>query len=716
MKVYQLIYTSVRYSLSDPELRLENKPGYRVYSCTQGLTAEEVDEITCFCGYKKPDKSDVKYSKTYADPEVPDVFPKTFRTFTLSTGKSVALQTVYSGYDVNGRDGNFFAHAFIFDEVSEGFAPEDYYGSEEFRTYLTPKELEMSLVRYLPMKDDVKKQENLLQWIDIFAKEHKMQLSRLVEATTQILSEKSKKTHLCISADTEEESDYYVLALKRLLPSKIKHMTGIATNNMYLPSEKQTQILLNSTISEYNNIDIEDINDNGHCIYVDFSLEHENTAIYERFFEMTYEELESEYERFKIDNIEKFTAWLWVYNNVNMKGIGKRLQQVKEMDGEFFKKRCDEIYENLNNQDMAKVRLEILGVLNDNAGDFSEKSEEIIKEYTLAGFRGIASGEPVNMEGIFKAYKPDVFPTHVSIVYSLLDEIMTIIAAAEDINEQQAMLILRMFAIIKQAAEISTWKEFFKNRNDYMRLFVKLSADVIINATDPVTFIAPIVWTSAEFAEVVAYFDSSTNDERIKRACRQFIRKNPLEEWGKYGITISKELKSEEKQKEEIKLLKKMLSDVGYIPFQRGKYQDLKFEVVSDIENNDEPLLITRLLNAYYNWQMTEIETESEQYAKEIKLLILEMREREKSCYNFVFPKLALEILSHCGGSNYEEIINNETMDDSFWNWFYIGADMNKKNSSVFSNYRKVYKANENSLRRLVVYKKIKPLFEEKRR
>ena len=53
MKVYQLIYTSVRYCLSDPELRLENKPGYRVYSCTQGLTAEEIEETVCFCGYKK---------------------------------------------------------------------------------------------------------------------------------------------------------------------------------------------------------------------------------------------------------------------------------------------------------------------------------------------------------------------------------------------------------------------------------------------------------------------------------------------------------------------------------------------------------------------------------------------------------------------------------------------------------------------------------------
>ena len=58
-----------------------------------------------------------------------------------------------------------------------------------------------------------------------------------------------------------------------------------------------------------------------------------------------------------------------------------------------------EIYENLNQPDMEKVKFEVLGVMNDNAPDFPGKSEEIIKEYTLAGFKGIVAGEPANMEG-----------------------------------------------------------------------------------------------------------------------------------------------------------------------------------------------------------------------------------------------------------------------------------------------------------------------------
>ena len=65
MKIYQLIYTAVKHSLSDPELQLTNQAGYRVYSCTQGLTADEINEIIRFCGYRLPKNVEIKYSKVY---------------------------------------------------------------------------------------------------------------------------------------------------------------------------------------------------------------------------------------------------------------------------------------------------------------------------------------------------------------------------------------------------------------------------------------------------------------------------------------------------------------------------------------------------------------------------------------------------------------------------------------------------------------------------
>ena len=62
MKVYQLIYTSVQHSLSDPELGLVNQSGLRVFSCTQGLTKQNIDETIRFATYRLPKNNEIKYT------------------------------------------------------------------------------------------------------------------------------------------------------------------------------------------------------------------------------------------------------------------------------------------------------------------------------------------------------------------------------------------------------------------------------------------------------------------------------------------------------------------------------------------------------------------------------------------------------------------------------------------------------------------------------
>lgn len=708
MEIYQLIYTSVRYSLSDSTLNLENKSGYRVYSCSQGLTKEEIEEIVCFCGYKKPENASVEYSKEYANPDIPEKFPKTFRTLKLTSGKYAAIQTVFSGYDEEGSNTNFFAHAFIFDDTDADFYPEEYYGSEDFRTYLTEEEKNLSLVRYLPKLTEVKKQENLSQWIDLFAKEHKVQMSALIDAAVEILTGATSKTHICISAKTSEESDYYLLTLKRLLPYALSESSGISTNNTYLPSEKQKFILFNATTAGFNNITPELIEQRKHCIYMDFESE-EYSGVYERLFEIDFENLKKEYERLKIDNPKKFNAWLLAYNRVNENGISKRLNTVKNIDIQMFQERCTEIYSRLDASDMRAVKFEILSTMNDNLELFPELSDKILRDYLLTGFLGIANGEQVSMEEIFKNHPDAELKGNAEKAHSNLNEIMKILSAAE-ITEQQATLALRMFAIIKQAAQIPDWKSFFCNNHEYMEIFVDFAAKVIINDTSPVTFIAPIIWTTAELAEVVAYFDSSTEDEEIKKGCRKFILNNIREAWSDYGITITRHEKNREEREKDIMLVRKMLTFVGYVPFQNRKYLDLKYDVTNDMEKNDNPILITRLLYAYYNWQMIDLDSEAMQYATEMRDLILEIREKEISCYKFIFPKLALELLS-ASGLYHEIIINCDTMTDTFWNWFLIGANKNIKNECIFANYEHVFRKNEKALSRLAIYKRLKKIF-----
>lgn len=150
MKVYQMIYTSVQYSIADADLGLENQEGQRVYSCSQGLTKENIAELLRFCSYKLPKNNKIKYSQEFGDPSVGQKFPKAFRTLRLTDGRLAAIQTVYAGVDINGEEGNVFAHALVFDEYDDNFFPEQYYGSELFRTYLTKEEYNAPLVKYMP--------------------------------------------------------------------------------------------------------------------------------------------------------------------------------------------------------------------------------------------------------------------------------------------------------------------------------------------------------------------------------------------------------------------------------------------------------------------------------------------------------------------------------------------------------------------------------------
>ena len=92
MKVYQLIYTSVQHSLSDQELGLENQPGMRVWSCSQGITQNNIAEVIKFSTYRLPKNNDVPFSEIIGDPTIPGSFPMIFRTLHLSDGRYALIE------------------------------------------------------------------------------------------------------------------------------------------------------------------------------------------------------------------------------------------------------------------------------------------------------------------------------------------------------------------------------------------------------------------------------------------------------------------------------------------------------------------------------------------------------------------------------------------------------------------------------------------------
>ena len=68
--------------------------------------------------------------------------------------------------------------------------------------------------------------------------------------------------------------------------------------------------------------------------------------------------------------------------------------------------------------------------------------------------------------------------------------------------------------------------------------------------------------------------------------------------------------------------------------------------------------------------------------------------------YNYIFPKLGLEI-AESSGHFHEKIINTETMPPSFWNWFVIGFERSEGNDDKILNYTRIFEANKRKLLRM---------------
>lgn len=154
-----------------------------------------------------------------------------------------------------------------------------------------------------------------------------------------------------------------------------------------------------------------------------------------------------------------------------------------------------------------------------------------------------------------------------------------------------------------------------------------------------------------------------------------------------------------------------MLAKVGYIPYKRNSYDALRGDVRRDMNEHRSPLLISKLLDAYYCWKSDgENQVQAQKDAERLAKLILEMRSKEKTCYDFIIPKLALEITE--ADSHYHElIINADTMPESFWNWFIIGYKRCRDDDLTALNYIRVYKANKRRFLRMEAGKNLREVF-----
>ncbi len=709
MKVYQMIYTSVQHSLADPELGLSNAPGHRVYSCSQGLSRENISELIRFSSYRLPKNNTTTYPKTFADPQIPQMFPKTFRTLRLSDGKIAAIQSVYSGDDINGEPGNFFAHALVFDEYVDDFFPEQYYGSQLFRTYLTKEEYETQLVRYMPILENPIKPDN--NEICEFIKEHKKELTYLINHAVTLLTSENLK-NICISTPLAETTEKYLIALKWLLPRDISENTGISTYNVYLPSDKQNKIIFHGTVKGKNNITPESIETRDNCIYIDFEKIDFSAVATSSLFNFEPKVLRSEYAKYKMQSVSAYLDWFALTQNVTYSGIGGKLLKFKRSAGdEAFAIRASELFANIDDESMADVRFEITKVMYDNIDLFNDEIEKVTDIYVSNCVEKLCNGESYDIATIFTDSSSQ---RQIGVILNKLTDYMDCICENFDImGDRNKILVLEFIARLKHSAVFDSWASMLLNKKKYISVVTELAINKLVTGYGANMFSLPEGWIPEEMYELIAYIEASTEDKSLSKGCVKYIAEHDEVDWSRYGITITQRKKLPQETAEDTKTIKRLLTHVGYEPFKRRTYESIKRDVMTNLEESPSPFLISKLLGAFYMWQGAYgNQREAQRLAIRIKRLILELREKEPQCYNYMIAKLGIEIIES-QGHYHEEIISTETMPESFWNWFLIGAMRSKRDDKKMLSYMRIYEANKMRFNRLSIKNELRNVFKD---
>ncbi len=711
MEVYQVIYTSCQNGLVDSALGLTSKPGHKIYSCSQGLTRENLDEIIRFSSYRLPKNNTKEYSEVVGDPGVSDGFPKVFRTITLSDGKVAAIQSVFAGVDYQGYEGNFFAHAFVFEDFDNDFLPERLYGSKDFKKYLSAEEAECENVEFLPQIEMPHISGFFDENIYTFINENKKKMSYLLDSAIKVLSG-DEYNNLCIVTKSEEETAKFLIALKYLIPKNISSNMGISTYNVYLPSDRQEKVIFHGTIRGENNITDEAIEYRKNCLYIEMDKLNEE-EIKDSFLleKWTPEELVKQYNELRIRTVEGFINWIATYNDTTKAGMGSKLLKLRATAGETaFIKRANEIYPELEKEEYDNVRFEITKVMYDNIDYFQKNFADLIQKYIKITITKLCEGESYDFSGVFSSKLNE--RSQIVELKKQIGEIMEHVGKTESkMSAKNKVVLLGFFAHIKHKFGDESWRDFFGGNREHLTIFVKMGAQTLVTGSGINPFESPSNWTVEDMCEFVAFLEASTEDARLKKMCLKYIYSTHDVDWAYYGITKTKHKKTAKAQQADMEKIHTMLKRVGYEPYNNGKYTDLVTFVHNDMEQSVSPILITRTLYAYHQWLKTYgDQAKAKAKAIELRELLLEMKKTQKSLYNYMIPKLALEIIES-KGHYHEIIINIETMYNGFWNWFLIGYNKCKKDDDKALTYTRIYKANKAKMSRLPVRKKLRATF-----
>lgn len=179
-----------------------SKRGYGVYAESPDIKLDEKNQITVNIAYKRPQRLIDSNEKDL------NKFPVKVTRFKISNHKWVLARSNYLGLDNTGRDGNFFSHVLLFENVD---SLKKSYFQYKFKDGLTPEEQEITNPSPLGfVSEPIHDQSEIRK----FAKKNAKAIPRFIEALFVSLRQKKK---LAI-VDSNENVFLWIQLLHELVP------------------------------------------------------------------------------------------------------------------------------------------------------------------------------------------------------------------------------------------------------------------------------------------------------------------------------------------------------------------------------------------------------------------------------------------------------------------------------------------------------------------
>lgn len=218
MKLLQLYYTSAKRGISSTS-------GFQVYAASEDLTADEIYELEEICLYIAPTHLPSQPSEA----EIDELFPVSFASFQLESGRYGVVQSVYVGKDYSGRYGNYFSHALILEEGKWPFPPISLYNSPIFRKNLT--EIEQAIERepepLIPLSLIEPKTgitlSNVQQFLQV---DNRYELLKTM--VNNVIELRNMPSSVVLAAE-EVDIPYWIAAIQFAFPPEIGHALSFST-------------------------------------------------------------------------------------------------------------------------------------------------------------------------------------------------------------------------------------------------------------------------------------------------------------------------------------------------------------------------------------------------------------------------------------------------------------------------------------------------------